>query len=69
MSRFNLDVTVRRSLQGVDQCLAGVAALEASELFGGNDDNFIATMDGDVLRPLAAHQPHQLAEARLGVLE
>lgn len=69
MSRFNLGVTVRRGLHGVDQCLAGVAALEASELFDGNDDNFIATVDGDVLRSLATHQPHQLAEVRLGVLE
>ena len=46
-----------------------MAALEASKLFGGNDDDFIAAMDGDVLRPLAAHQPHQLTEARLGVLK
>ena len=60
---------MRRGLHGVDKCLAGTVALEASKFFGGNDNDFITAMNGYVLRPLAAHQPHQFAKARLGVLK
>ena len=38
-------------------------------LIGRDDDYLVASMDGDVLRPLAPHLSHELAEARLGVLQ
>jgi hypothetical protein len=34
-----------------------------------NDDHFVATVDGDMLRSFAADAPHQLAESGLGVLQ
>ena len=47
----------------------GEIALEAAELFGGDDDHFVAAVHGHMLRPFAANAPHQFAEARLGVLQ
>jgi len=44
---------MRRGLHGVDKCLAGTTALEASKFFGGNDDDVIAAMNGDG-KPLTA---------------
>ena len=59
---------MRRRLQGVDKRLAGLFAPQPTELLGGDHDNFIAAVHGDVLRAFTAHTPHQLAEACLGVL-
>ena len=68
-SGFNLDVAIGRSLHRGDQRVAGAIALEAAELFRRDDDDFIAAVHGDMLRPLAADTPHQFAETRLGVLQ
>jgi hypothetical protein len=49
--------------------LTGGASLEAAELLGCNDDDFVAPVHGDVLRSLAADLAHKLAKARFGVLK
>ena len=67
--RLDVDVAVGRGLHRRDQRRAGAFALEAAEFFGGDDDDFIAAMHGDMLRPFAADAAHQLAELRLGVLK
>ena len=64
-----LDVTIRGSLHSVDQRLAGQSTSEAPEFLGRDDDDFLASMDGDVLRAFAANQPNQFTEVRLGVLQ
>ena len=67
--RFDVDVAVGRGLHGGDQRVAAALALEAAEFFGGDDDHLVAPVHGDMLRAFAAHAPHQLAEAGLGVLQ
>jgi hypothetical protein len=57
-----VDFAMRRRLHCGDQT-------ETAELFSRDDDHFIAAVHGHVLRPLAANAPHQLAKARLGVLQ
>jgi hypothetical protein len=42
---------------------------ETAEFLGGDDDHFIAALDGDALRAVATDTPYQLAEAGLGVLQ
>ena len=44
-------------------------ALEAAKFLGRDHDNFVASVHRHMLRSLAAHAPHQLAETRLGVLQ
>jgi hypothetical protein len=60
---------MRRGLHRGDQRFAGAIALETAELLSRDDDHFIAAAHGHVLRPLAANAPHELAKARLGVLQ
>ena len=60
---------MRRRLHRCDQRFSREMPLEAAKLLGGDDDHFIATVHGHVLRPLAANLANQFAEARLGVLE
>jgi hypothetical protein len=68
-SRFDVGITVGRRLDRVDQRLSGAAALESAEFFGGNDDHLVAAMHGYMLRPFATNLAHELAEARLGILQ
>lgn len=59
---------MRRRSHGRDQCFSGDLALQAAKLLRRNDDNLITIMHSHVLRPLAAHSAHELAEMRLGIL-
>ena len=56
-----------RSLHRSDERRAGHVATKASELLGGNDDDFIATVHRDVLRPFAPDAPNELTEAGLRI--
>ena len=67
--RFDINLAVRRCLQGVDQRRAGTIALKAVKFLRRHNDHLIAPMHSHVLRPLAAGTSHQLAEPRLGVLK
>lgn len=60
---------MRRGLQGGDERRAAEIALQAAKFFGGDDDNLIASVDGDVLRPFRAHAPHKFAEPRFCILQ
>jgi hypothetical protein len=64
----DIDVAMRRGLHGGDERLPGKVALEAAKLLGRDDYDFVTPMHGHMLRSFAANAPHQLAEARLGVL-
>ena len=66
---LDIDVTVWRGLHGADEGLPGDAAFQAAKFFGGDDDDCIAPVYRDVLRPLAPHLADEFAEARLGVLQ
>ncbi len=55
-------------LQGSDESLTRKLTLQPAEFFGRDDDNFVSSMDGHMLRSLASHTPHQLAEASFGIL-
>jgi hypothetical protein len=49
--------------------LSSDAALEASKLVSGNDNNFIAPVHRDMLRSFAVDLSNQLTKARLGILQ
>jgi len=61
------DRPLLRGLQRGDQDFSGQIAVEAAKLFRRNDDHFVTPTH--VLRAFAAHAPHQLAAARLGMLQ
>jgi hypothetical protein len=44
-------------------------AFETPEFFGRNHNHLVATVNRHMLRPLATHAAHQLAETSLGVLQ
>jgi hypothetical protein len=69
MLRFDLDVTVRRGLHGVNERLARLFTPQTPELLGRDDDHFLTSVHGDVLGSLAAGAAHEFAETRLGVLQ
>lgn len=43
--------------------------LQAAELFGCYDNDFIPVMRGDVLWPFPAHAANQLAKVSFGILQ
>jgi hypothetical protein len=61
--RFDVDITMRRSLHRDDERFAGEVALEPAELVDGDHDDFVAAMDGHALWPFAANPAHQLAQS------
>jgi len=48
---------------------APVIALQASEVLGRDDHDFVAAMYRDVLRPFASDFTYQFAETRFGILK
>ena len=60
---------MRRRLHGGDQRSTRDLATETAEFFGGDDDDLVAPVDGDVLRTLVTDAADELAEARLGILQ
>ncbi len=60
---------MRRGLESGNECCAAEIALQAAKIFGGDDDNLIASVDGNVLRPFRVHAPHKLAEPRFCILQ
>jgi hypothetical protein len=56
-------------LYGIHDGTTGPGALEAPEFLGGDDDDLVAAVNGDVLRAFTADTTNQLAEAGFGVLE
>lgn len=68
-AQVEFDLTMRRGLHDLDECFAREPAFEAAEFVGSNDDDFLATVDRDVLRSLAVDFPDQLAEAGFGILQ
>ena len=58
-----------RSLQSLDQQLAGSRALQAIEFVRVDNHHGIAAMQRDVLRPIAVRHAHEFAESRLSVLK
>jgi hypothetical protein len=54
---------------GGDQGFARRVALETPEFLRRDHDDLIATVYGHMLGPFAADTAHELAKARLGVLE
>jgi hypothetical protein len=59
---------MRGRLHRFDQHLSSDAALEATEIFGSDDDDLVSSMDSDMLWSLAADLTNQLTEASFGVL-
>jgi hypothetical protein len=55
-------------LKGFDQGLAGLFTLKTTKILGGDDDDFVAPVHGDMLWALAAHLAHQFAESGFGIL-
>src|SRR6266702_7996969 len=66
---LEIDLAMRRCLHCCDQRLTRGPPLEAAELLRRDNDDFVAPVHGDVLRPLAADLAHKLAKARFGVLK
>lgn len=64
-----MNVSMRRGLNGLDKGVPGLLALETPEFLGGDDDNLIAPVNGNVLRAFTANAANQLTEASLGVLQ
>ena len=62
--RFEVEFAIRRRLQSVDECLPRGFGFQAAELLRGNDDDLVTSVNGDVLRSLAACQTHEFAEPR-----
>ena len=60
---------MRRGLNSVDERLASLVTLEPPKFLSGDDDDFGAAVNGDVLRPFAVDPPHELAETCLGILQ
>jgi len=60
---------MRRRLDGGDQSSAGDLATKTAEFLGGDDDDFVASMHGDVLGPLVPDAADELTEARFRVLQ
>jgi hypothetical protein len=52
-----------------DQGFASKIALQTPELFGRDHDDFIASVNGNMLRPLTTDTSHQFTKACLGVLQ
>jgi hypothetical protein len=60
---------MRRGLESGNECCAAEIALQAANIFGGDDNNLIASVDRDVLRPFRVHAPHKLAEPGFCILQ
>lgn len=58
-----------RSLQSLDQQLAGSRTFQAIEFVCVDNHYRIAAVQRDVLRPIAARHAHEFAESRLRVLK
>jgi hypothetical protein len=56
-------------LDGVHEGSSGLGTLKAPELLSGDDDDLVASVNGDVLGALSADKTNQLAEARLRILQ
>lgn len=68
-TRLKLRAAMGRRCQRIDQQLPGALTVQTLELLGVNDDNRIAAMQRDVLRPGGIGQPNKLTEASLSVLQ
>src|SRR5580692_9905143 len=66
---FDVNLAVGRRLQGGDEGLAREIAGKSAEFFCRDDDDFVPAMHGHELRSFAARASHELAEARLGVMQ
>jgi len=60
---------MRGGLDRFDQSLSRDVSLQPAEFLRGDDDDFVATVNGDVLGSFAADLAHQFAEACLRVLQ
>ncbi len=58
-----------RRLDGSHKCLACEIALETAEFLSREHNDFVAAVNGHVLRPFRAHATDELAEASFGVLQ
>lgn len=66
---LDLNLAMWRSLQGINQQLAGSAALQALKFVSGDHHHRIAAVRRHVLGSIAVCQAHEFAEPRLGVLK
>jgi hypothetical protein len=46
-----------------------MGAAQPTEIFSGDDDDFVAAMDADALWSFATDTPDEFAETRFGVLK
>ena len=49
--------------------MPGAFSVQAPEILGCDDHDFITPMHGHMLWPFAANTPYQFTEPRLGILE
>nr|WP_308418583.1 hypothetical protein [Chitinimonas arctica] len=68
MWQVELQVAVRRGLDGLDQVTSRPTVLQAAVFLGSNDNYLIATMHNDTLGPFTMHAAHQLTETFFGFL-
>jgi hypothetical protein len=66
--RLDGDRTVRGGLHRGDESHTGEIATETTKFLRSDDDDFISSMHGNVLRALVADTSNELAEACLRVL-
>lgn len=60
---------MRRGLQRINERPPRAITLKFAEFLRGDHNDFITPMHRHVLRAVAVHAAHELAEARLGILQ
>jgi hypothetical protein len=60
---------MRRHLQCIDEGLAAPLTRESTKVVCSDDHDFLAAVDGHMLRSFLFRAPHQLAEPGFGILQ